>query len=156
MEICKHQGTECCRGSLGTRGAEVEPQKTQGTEMSFDPHCGPQAGQVQGQTKLWTGTEQGWEREDREQKLQKDTASITAAVQPVRNYLSFRKASQRAAIPCRLVLHYFPVTALLPTRSTQVPPAKPQEHSRELREKVLPPGPGANIHLYTEVVCTPG
>lgn len=70
--------------------------------------------------------------------------------------LVVQKGLTASCHPCRLVLHYFPVTALLPTRSTQVPPAKPQEHSRELREKVLPPGPGANIHLYTEVVCTPG
>lgn len=39
-------------GHWEPKGFAVKPQKTQGTEINFDPHCGIQVCRAKGQAKL--------------------------------------------------------------------------------------------------------
>lgn len=50
MQTCRHRCTVLQR-VLGSPRAAVEPRKTQGTELSFDPRRGPQAGRSTGTDK---------------------------------------------------------------------------------------------------------
>lgn len=113
-------------GHRELQGFVVEPQKTQGTEINFDPLCGARVSRAQeghsvrqAQSTYGEGRTEGGSSRRTRSTITADTATIQA----INKYLSLGKASELAAvsaISCQL--H----AALFPLNSSGFPPELPR------------------------------
>ena len=118
-------------GRWEPKGFVVEPQQTQGRAINFAPHCGVQVSHAreghsvrEAQSVYGGGTTEGGSS----RRTRPIIIADTATTQAINKHFLLRKASQRCLSAAYCVTSLSQLQ--LPTRTAQVPPAKPGSTAR--------------------------